>query len=825
MRACPHCHLLLQAAENICPRDGERAEDVELAPVPPDVVAKLRNVEPFAHGSTGTSYRAVPAAGGSMGLLKVMPVADASERGRLKRELRKQAKLVNNSLVRILDGGEVGAVLWLLRDFAPGDSLAVRIRREGKLAIPEALAITAQIASGLDELHRAGLLHRDVKSGHVILEPRAEGVPLARLIDAGIAARLATGAALEPLGTASTIAPEQIEGKLVSFRSDLYSLGCVLHEMLTGAPPFSGAPADVLRAHREDTPPRLPREVPPAIESLVAALLAKDPRARPFSAQQVRRTMEPFLPAGTPPARSATQTSAGDVASPSGTRTTPGTAPLRAGLGASAVGGRASVFGEESETEELIESDLHPSVPPPVPGSMPAGATGPIDVAEVAVTGDAPVVDILRTGEAVVPASTPASIPVAPPAAGAASGTRTTLGTRPMVPNPAAQTYSQDDVETTPAAIVDASSDVEPSPASTHDSPASAPESARLVRPSVNFDVESLFAEDSAPESPALPDFVPSTRGAAGAAASGASLEADLGDGADDAYPPPSPRRGRLLIAGASVAAFVVIVLVVALWSGGPPDEPPAAATGANLPAAATDETSPSAEATPTRAAPARDGNAVPATAERADAPSQVGAAPSQVEEEPSQVAAAPGAAAAGGTSAAPPPAGAEPGSASGTVPTQPAPGAEAAREPTPERGRPSAVAATPGSARGSLEERQARNEQYKAEARALYQAGRYAQAAQAYERAARQIPSDSGAYAGLGASLLAAGQADGAIQAYQRAAQISPGSSGFHAALAKAYEQKGDLPRARAAYQRALQLNPQNQAASRGLARLGGAE
>ena len=109
--------------------------------------------------------------------------------------------------------------------------------------------------------------------------------------------------------------------------------------------------------------------------------------------------------------------------------------------------------------------------------------------------------------------------------------------------------------------------------------------------------------------------------------------------------------------------------------------------------------------------------------------------------------------------------------------------------------------------------------------ARMLYKGGRYAQAATAYQAATRQMPSDSGAFAGLGASRLAQKKPDAAIQAYQRAARISPRSSGFHAALGKAYEQKGDKGRARAAFKKALALNPRNLAASRGLARVGGVE
>jgi tetratricopeptide (TPR) repeat protein len=122
---------------------------------------------------------------------------------------------------------------------------------------------------------------------------------------------------------------------------------------------------------------------------------------------------------------------------------------------------------------------------------------------------------------------------------------------------------------------------------------------------------------------------------------------------------------------------------------------------------------------------------------------------------------------------------------------------------------------------RASRTDRVAKANELKAEGRAHYQAGRFREAARSYELATRQTPSDGGAFAGLGASLLSSNDADGAIRAYQRAVQIDGQSSGFHAALGRAYALKGDRARARASYTRALELNPKNGAAQQGLDRL----
>jgi serine/threonine protein kinase len=152
---------------SICPHDGASTTPIEVPDPPAQLRDKLRDFEPFAQGQTGTCYLATQTESGYRGLLKVIPLSrfEASERVRLKRELRKQTRFNHDGLPRMIDGGELGDSLWLFREHVQGESLAQRIRRLGKLEPPEALAIAAQVASALDELQRNGLLHRDVKPG------------------------------------------------------------------------------------------------------------------------------------------------------------------------------------------------------------------------------------------------------------------------------------------------------------------------------------------------------------------------------------------------------------------------------------------------------------------------------------------------------------------------------------------------------------------------------------------------------------------------------------------------------------------------------------
>jgi serine/threonine protein kinase len=154
----------------------------------------------------------------------------------------------------------------------------------------EAVDISAQVASALAAAHMVGVVHRDIKPANVVVDQAGH----AKVLDFGIARAVdstnLTGTA-NIIGSASYLAPELTEGHPADARSDIYALGCVLYELLTGDPPFRGAsPAAVLHQHA-NTPPKLPSEigvlVPPALEELVLAMLAKDPTARPQSAAEL----------------------------------------------------------------------------------------------------------------------------------------------------------------------------------------------------------------------------------------------------------------------------------------------------------------------------------------------------------------------------------------------------------------------------------------------------------------------------------------------------------------------------------------------------------
>jgi serine/threonine-protein kinase len=405
MLVCPLCRIVLGPAQPTCPRDGRSGVEQAIDALPAELTERFTVVETYARGGSGTLFLADEPATGRRGILKVLhpaAAAHAADRQRVKRELVKQATLSHSSLVTPAATGEAGATTWIFREWLDGVSLAVRLARSGPLQPPEALSIAAQLASALDELHRAGLLHRDLKPGHVVLEPQQSGLSRAYVIDAGVAAHLPdTGTAFDVLGTAAYVSPEQAAGKLVSFRSDLYALGCVLFEMLTGKPPFVGDTRSVLAAHGKEPVPPMPTNVPSGVQTLLGQLLAKEPRERPFSAQQVRRALEPFLPEAVPSGPSRESTRAFE--------TLPGGAPAPSA---------------RAEAPPAASGTLRPPQPGTAPtgsGSAPTrtmiGMPAPQPAAESSVSQNAPKKTMIGMPVVLPPGGTPGGPPPPPPGA------------------------------------------------------------------------------------------------------------------------------------------------------------------------------------------------------------------------------------------------------------------------------------------------------------------------------------------------------------------------------------------------------------------------
>jgi serine/threonine protein kinase len=251
----------------------------------------------LGQGGMGIVFRALHDGDGRTVALKVLRdelAADDGFRQRLAHEARAAAEVDHPNLAPVLEAGEADGRLYLAVRYVDGRSLAERLAAGGPLPVGELVPLTANVAAGLDALHRRGIVHRDVKPANILLA--ADGTAV--LGDFGLAKSRAwtvltkTG---QVLGTPDYLAPEVIRGEPATPLSDLYGLGCVLFECLAGAPPFAGR--GVLRvgmAHLTEEPgdPAAGRgDVPPALAWTVRQALAKDPAERPPSAVGLTRML------------------------------------------------------------------------------------------------------------------------------------------------------------------------------------------------------------------------------------------------------------------------------------------------------------------------------------------------------------------------------------------------------------------------------------------------------------------------------------------------------------------------------------------------------
>jgi serine/threonine protein kinase len=245
--------------------------------------------ELIGFGASAIVFRSVREPGGETVALKVFRgdlSDDPTFRRRFEHEVRSAQEVQHRHLVPVTDFGFEQGRLYLAMRYG-GRSLGDRISAEGALAIAEAVRVVAHAAAGLDALHRRGLVHRDVKPSNIMIDDDG----LAAVGDFG----LAKGAAYTELtrigqviGTIDYLAPELVTGESATPASDIYALGCVTYECLTGRPPFANQ--SVLRvgaAHLAEPAPNpceLRPELPRALADTVLRALAKQPRERPSSA-------------------------------------------------------------------------------------------------------------------------------------------------------------------------------------------------------------------------------------------------------------------------------------------------------------------------------------------------------------------------------------------------------------------------------------------------------------------------------------------------------------------------------------------------------------
>jgi len=251
---------------------------------------KYRVETEAGRGAMARIYRATALDTGRAVAVKLLPpeAATGANAERFLREIDLTRNLDHPNILPLLDSGAGDGLLWYLMPFVEGETIRDALKARGVMAVADAVAIAREVADGLDYAHARGVVHRDLKPDNVML---TEG--RAVILDFGLARALdldskLTGTGM-PLGTPAYMSPEQITGAAgVDARSDVYGFGCVVYEMVTGRPPFSGnSVVQLLQGHLSripEPPSRVRTEVPPAVDGALARALAKEPKERFASA-------------------------------------------------------------------------------------------------------------------------------------------------------------------------------------------------------------------------------------------------------------------------------------------------------------------------------------------------------------------------------------------------------------------------------------------------------------------------------------------------------------------------------------------------------------
>jgi YVTN family beta-propeller protein len=272
------------------------------------VLGDFRIEGELGRGGMGVVYRATQISLGRPVALKVIVSALSDEGGfrdRFVRESRMAASLDHPNVIPVYAAGEHEGVLYIAMRYVEGTDLRALIRREHTLDPLRAAGVIAQVASALDAAHESGLVHRDVKPANVLVASRGGGEHV-YLTDFGLTKRSASESSLtaagEWVGTLDYVAPEQVRGDTVDSRADIYALGCVLYEMITGQVPFQREnDLAKLWAHISDLAPSaldLAPETPPALAAVAERAMAKDPADRFAEAAMMGRVALASVPGG-----------------------------------------------------------------------------------------------------------------------------------------------------------------------------------------------------------------------------------------------------------------------------------------------------------------------------------------------------------------------------------------------------------------------------------------------------------------------------------------------------------------------------------------------
>ena len=301
---CPTCGAQYPGGTFFCPRDGTalrpktKGQDL----VGRTVAGRYRIVQRLGQGGMGQVYRAEHVRMGSSCAIKIMNPAleqDPEAMGRFAREATHASRIDHPNVARVHDFGETeDGLLFIAMEFVEGETLSAILEREGAMEPARAAGIAWQVADALAAAHSLGTVHRDIKPDNIIVKRQTDGTELAKIVDFGIARAIEVTESEQVtragfvVGNPKYMSPEQLTGEPVDARTDLYSLGCVLYELLAGRSAFSASSGPAMLTKRLTEPPPSPRErqpgVPPALDAIVIRAMARDPAVRFGSAVELR---------------------------------------------------------------------------------------------------------------------------------------------------------------------------------------------------------------------------------------------------------------------------------------------------------------------------------------------------------------------------------------------------------------------------------------------------------------------------------------------------------------------------------------------------------
>jgi serine/threonine-protein kinase len=316
--ACPRCQTVLTEPANFCVACGNdlRGDDGEFRFQPPDplvgqvVAERYRLLELVGRGGMGVVYKVEHVQMGKLMAMKLLHGELARDREvvkRFNREATAASRLSHPNTVQVFDFGRSQHLMYLVMEFIEGTELARWVREKGPMPFPRCGVIISQVCSSLAEAHDKGIVHRDLKPENVIVREVSDGSLLVKVLDFGLAKLRETEERTETtmqgvlVGTPHYMSPEQIRGEEIDHRSDIYSLGAMMHKVLCGVPPFKAStPVAVLTRHLNEPPPVLSDRypelmIPHGVSALVLRCLAKKPSARYQNVEEIKAELHRLL--------------------------------------------------------------------------------------------------------------------------------------------------------------------------------------------------------------------------------------------------------------------------------------------------------------------------------------------------------------------------------------------------------------------------------------------------------------------------------------------------------------------------------------------------